>query len=73
MSNNLALSVYLLQTNELLMDIFLQNSRLEHVFQVLSLHPQYLECFVRTHHYLLQDGGPLPSSDRHYLAIMVST
>jgi PA26 p53-induced protein (sestrin) len=59
------------QKNELLMDVFLQNNRLEHVFQVMSLHPQYLECFLRSHRYLLHEGGPLPNSLRHYIAVMV--
>jgi len=54
------------------MDIFLQNNCLEHVFQVMSYHPKYLECFMRMQQYLMYGDGPLPFSYRHYIAIMVS-
>jgi len=54
------------------MDIFLQNNCLEHVFQVMSYHPKYLECFMRMQQYLMYGDGPLPFSYRHYIAVMVS-
>ena len=60
------------QTVELLMDIFLQNNCLEHVFQVMSYHSKYLECFMRVQQYLMYADGPLPFSYRHYIAIMVN-
>jgi len=64
--------LFIWQTLDLLMDIFLQNNCLEHMFQVMSYHPKYLECFVRVHQYLMYGDGPLPFSYRHYIAIMVT-
>ena len=60
-----------MQSLDLLMDIFLQNNCLEHMFQVMSYHPKYLECFMRIQQYLMYGDGPLPFSYRHYIAIMV--
>lgn len=60
------------ETLDLLMDIFLQNNCLEHVFQVMSYHPTYLECFMRIQQYLMYGDGPLPFSYRHYIAIMAA-
>lgn len=39
---------------------------------VMSLHPDYLSSFWRLHYLLLHTDGPLASSWRHYIAIMVS-
>uniref|UniRef100_A0A8C5ECZ3 Sestrin-3-like n=1 Tax=Gouania willdenowi TaxID=441366 RepID=A0A8C5ECZ3_GOUWI len=36
----------------------------------MALHPQYLESFLRTQHYILHMDGPLPLPYRHYIAIM---
>lgn len=40
--------------------------------QQMASHPQYLESFLRTQHYILHMDGPLPLPYRHYIAIMVS-
>jgi sestrin len=53
-------------------DAFLQNNRLDHVTQVMSYHPQYLECFMRTQNFMLRGDGPLPYDYRHYIAIMAA-
>ena len=37
----------------------------------MYLNCSYLECFEKTHHYLLRGNGQLPNADRHYLAVMV--
>lgn len=41
------------------------------VSQQMASHPQYLESFLRTQHYILHMDGPLPLEYRHYIAIMV--
>ncbi|MBN3311101.1 SESN1 protein, partial [Amia calva] len=38
----------------------------------MGFHPQYLESFLRTQHYLLQMDGPLPLHYRHYIGIMAA-
>lgn len=38
----------------------------------LSLHPKYLELFDRFYNFLFNGDGPLHSTIRHYIAIMVS-
>lgn len=45
--------------------------RLDNVTLVMVFHPQYLESFLKTQHYLLQMDGPLPLHYRHYIGIMV--
>lgn len=57
----------------LLMDVFVQNNRLDHVSRVMSSHPSYLEHFLRTQHFILRGDGPLPYDYRHLIAIMVSS
>lgn len=47
--------------------------RLDNVTLVMVFHPQYLESFLKTQHYLLQMDGPLPLHYRHYIGIMVGT
>lgn len=47
--------------------------RLDNVTLVMVFHPQYLESFLKTQHYLLQMDGPLPLHYRHYIGIMVRT
>uniref|UniRef100_H3DHD5 Sestrin 4 n=1 Tax=Tetraodon nigroviridis TaxID=99883 RepID=H3DHD5_TETNG len=42
------------------------------VSQQMSSHPQYLESFLRTQHYILHMDGPLPLPYRHYIAIMAA-
>uniref|UniRef100_A0A8C9RNR8 Si:zfos-80g12.1 n=1 Tax=Scleropages formosus TaxID=113540 RepID=A0A8C9RNR8_SCLFO len=46
--------------------------RLDAVSQQMSFHPQYLESFLRTQHYVLHMDGPLPLPYRHYIAIMAA-
>ncbi|NXV35135.1 SESN3 protein, partial [Rissa tridactyla] len=46
--------------------------RLEAVTQQMGYHPQYLESFLKTQHYLLHMDGPLPFDCRHYIAIMAA-
>lgn len=45
--------------------------RAEAVTQQMGYHPQYLDSFLKTQHYLLHMDGPLPFACRHYIAIMV--
>jgi sestrin len=55
----------------LFIDAFLQNSRLDHVTQVMGYHPTYLDIFLRTQNFILRGDGPLPYDYRHFIAIMV--
>lgn len=52
-------------------DSFAMLGRLDNVTLVMVFHPQYLESFLKTQHYLLQMDGPLPLHYRHYIGIMV--
>lgn len=52
-------------------DSFAALGRLDNVTLVMVFHPQYLESFLKTQHYLLQMDGPLPLHYRHYIGIMV--
>ncbi|XP_036380369.1 sestrin-3-like [Megalops cyprinoides] len=45
---------------------------LDAVSQQMTLHPQYLESFLRAQHYILHMDGPLPLQYRHYIAIMAA-
>ncbi|XP_029458234.1 sestrin-3 [Rhinatrema bivittatum] len=56
----------------LLVEEFCTSGRLDNITQVMSLHPQYLESFIRTQFYMLRMDGPLPLHYRHYIAIMAS-
>ncbi|XP_062917115.1 sestrin-3-like [Mobula hypostoma] len=47
-------------------------SCLDGVVQLMGCHPQYLESFLKTQHYLLHMDGPLPFHYRHYIAIMAA-
>ncbi|KAG2467536.1 SESN3 protein, partial [Polypterus senegalus] len=38
----------------------------------MAYHPQYLESFLRTQHYILHMDGPLPFHYRHFIAIMAA-
>ncbi|XP_064629105.1 sestrin-1-like isoform X2 [Lineus longissimus] len=60
------------ETQSLFVDAFLQNNRLEHMVQVMGYHPEYLDCFLRTQHYMLRGDGPLPYEYRHYIAILAA-
>ncbi|XP_008050185.1 sestrin-1 isoform X2 [Carlito syrichta] len=46
--------------------------RLDNITLVMVFHPQYLESFLKTQHYLLQMDGPLPLHYRHYIGIMAA-
>ena len=52
-------------------DAFATLGRLDNISLVMGFHPQYLESFLRTQHYLLQMDGPLSLQYRHYIGIMV--
>lgn len=59
-------------TELLLAEAYSPCTGLEHLTQVMGLHPQYLQSFLQSHFYLLWMDGPLPLHCRQYLAIMVS-
>lgn len=59
------------QMHTLFADSFAALGRLDNVTLVMVFHPQYLESFLKTQHYLLQMDGPLPLHYRHYIGIMV--
>ncbi|ESO84167.1 hypothetical protein LOTGIDRAFT_155490 [Lottia gigantea] len=59
-----------MHTKLLFMDAFIQNNRVPNIIQLMSYHPDYLDCFLKTQHYLLHEDGPLPFDYRHYIAIM---
>lgn len=54
------------------LDVLMSSGRVDNLAVVMGLHPDYLSCFWRLHYLLLHTDGPLASSWRHYIAIMVS-
>uniref|UniRef100_A0A671NMM5 Sestrin-3-like n=1 Tax=Sinocyclocheilus anshuiensis TaxID=1608454 RepID=A0A671NMM5_9TELE len=56
----------------LCMKVLANRGRLDMVSQQMASHPQYLESFLRTQHYILYMDGPLPLHYRHYIAIMAA-
>ena len=50
----------------------MSSGRVDNLALVMGLHPDYLVRFWRLHYLLLHTDGPLASSWRHYIAIMVS-
>ncbi|RZF37057.1 hypothetical protein LSTR_LSTR012400 [Laodelphax striatellus] len=58
--------------HSLFIDAFLQNSRLDHVTQVMGHHITYLDIFLRTQNFILRGDGPLPYDYRHFIAIMAA-
>lgn len=56
----------------LFVKVLASRGRLETVTQQMGYHPQYLDSFLKTQHYLMHMDGPLPFDCRHYIAIMVS-
>ncbi|XP_072299282.1 sestrin-1 isoform X1 [Eucyclogobius newberryi] len=60
------------RTQSIFEDAFAALGRLDNISMVMSFHPQYLESFLRTQHYLLQMDGPLPLHYRHYIGIMAA-
>uniref|UniRef100_A0AC11CKF3 Sestrin 3 n=1 Tax=Ovis aries TaxID=9940 RepID=A0AC11CKF3_SHEEP len=53
-----------------LVEEYSTSGRLDNITQVMSLHTQYLESFLRSQFYMLRMDGPLPLPHRHYIAIM---
>ncbi|XP_039873717.1 sestrin-1 isoform X1 [Simochromis diagramma] len=60
------------RTQSIFEDAFAALGRLDNISLVMGFHPQYLESFLRTQHYLLQMDGPLPLHYRHYIGIMAA-
>ncbi|XP_040094485.1 sestrin-1 isoform X4 [Oryx dammah] len=60
------------QMHTLFTDSFAALGRLDNITLVMVFHPQYLESFLKTQHYLLQMDGPLPLHYRHYIGIMAA-
>lgn len=58
-------------SSPLCMKALASRGRLDTVSQQMASHPQYLESFLRTQHYILNMDGPLPLHYRHYIAVMV--
>lgn len=56
----------------LFMKALVSRSTVDTVSQQMATHPQYLESFLRTQHYILHMDGPLPLPHRHYIAIMAA-
>ncbi|KAJ8276683.1 hypothetical protein COCON_G00084350 [Conger conger] len=57
-------------TELLLVEAYSPCTGLDHLTQVMGLHPQYLQSFLQNHFYLLWMDGPLPLHYRQYIAIM---
>ena len=64
--------IILVNQGRLLSEAFLSSGRIDHAIQLMAYHSDYLEVFLKTHHFLLRGDGPLPYNYRHYIAIMVS-
>ncbi|MBN3287377.1 SESN1 protein, partial [Polyodon spathula] len=60
------------KTQAIFEDTFAALGRLDNISLVMGFHPQYLESFLRTQHYLLQMDGPLSLHCRHYIGIMAA-
>ncbi|XP_028294946.1 sestrin-1 isoform X1 [Gouania willdenowi] len=60
------------RTRSIFEDAFAALGRLDNISLVMGFHPQYLESFLRTQHYLLQMDGPLALHYRHYIGIMAA-
>lgn len=54
------------------LEALMSSGRADNLAVVMGLHPDYLSSFWRLHYLLLHTDGPLASSWRHYIAIMVS-
>lgn len=59
------------ERTNLLVEEYSTSGRLDNITQVMSIHTQYLESFLRSQFYMLRMDGPLPLPYRHYIAIMV--
>ncbi|XP_069743636.1 sestrin-1 isoform X5 [Narcine bancroftii] len=60
------------ETRLLLIEAFATFGRLDNITLLMGFHPQYLDSFLKTQHYLMQVDGPLPYCYRHYIAIMAA-
>uniref|UniRef100_A0AAY5K5T1 Sestrin 1 n=1 Tax=Esox lucius TaxID=8010 RepID=A0AAY5K5T1_ESOLU len=60
------------RTQSIFEDAFAALGRLDNISLVMGFHPQYLENFLKTQHYLLQMDGPLSLHYRHYIGIMAA-
>ncbi|KAI1903165.1 hypothetical protein AGOR_G00024400 [Albula goreensis] len=60
------------RTELLLLEVYSPCSGLDHITQVMGLHPQYLQSFLQSQFYLLWMDGPLPLHCRQYIAIMAA-
>ncbi|XP_051954711.1 sestrin-1-like isoform X1 [Xyrauchen texanus] len=60
------------RTQSIFEDAFAVLGRLDNISLVMGFHPQYLESFLKTQHYLLQMDGPLSLHCRHYIGIMAA-
>uniref|UniRef100_A0A8C5QWS1 Sestrin 1 n=1 Tax=Leptobrachium leishanense TaxID=445787 RepID=A0A8C5QWS1_9ANUR len=58
--------------HSVLAEAFADLGRLDNITLLMVFHPQYLESFLKTQHYLLQMDGPLPASHQHYIGIMAA-
>lgn len=58
------------QVLSLLVESFLLSGRVTNVTSLIALHPQYLECFLKTEFSMFKGEGPLPFIWRCYIAIM---
>ncbi|XP_062343547.1 sestrin-3 isoform X3 [Cinclus cinclus] len=58
------------ERTNLLVEEYSTSGRLDNITQVMSIHTQYLESFLRSQFYMLRMDGPLPLPYRHYIAIM---
>ncbi|MFT7803226.1 sestrin-3-like [Arapaima gigas] len=56
----------------LLAEEYSTSGRMDHLTQVMGLHPHYLESFLESQFYLLRMDGPLPLHYRHYIAILAA-
>ncbi|XP_067841108.1 sestrin-1 isoform X5 [Heptranchias perlo] len=60
------------ETRVLFIEAFATLGRLDNITLLMGFHPQYLDSFLKTQHYLMQVDGPLPYHYRHYIAIMAA-
>lgn len=54
-------------------ETFADFGRLDNITLVMVFHPQYLDSFLKTQHYLLQMDGPLSPCYQHYIGIMAAS
>ncbi|KAG7278065.1 hypothetical protein CRUP_029010 [Coryphaenoides rupestris] len=57
----------------LFMQALASRGSVDAVSHQMASHPQYLESFLRSQHYILHMDGPLPLPCRHYIAIMAAS